>query len=113
MFVARREKFLDSHMVLKALQQTGTLVSEWSKVFCFKICIYNQIPLELPDKIRLFFLQLSMSLSLCCLVLYPVRVHLQVSLFGSRQGPPALAIGSLEMVHASGCLVVVTTEEAV
>ena len=42
-------------MVLKALQQTGTLVSEWSKVFCFKICIYNKIPLELPDKIRLFF----------------------------------------------------------
>lgn len=42
-------------MVLKALRQTGTLVSEWSKVFCFKICIYNQIPLELPDKIRLFF----------------------------------------------------------
>ena len=55
MFVARREKFLDSHMVLKALRQTGTLVSEWSKVFCFKICIYNKIPLELPDKIRLFF----------------------------------------------------------
>ena len=55
MFVVRREKFLDSHMVLKALRQTGTLVSEWSKVFCFKICIYNQIPLELPDKIRLFF----------------------------------------------------------
>ena len=23
--------------------------------FCFKICIYNKIPLELPDKIRLFF----------------------------------------------------------
>ena len=55
MFVARREKFLDSHMVLKALRQTGTLVSEWSKVFCFKICIYNKIPLELPDKIGLFF----------------------------------------------------------
>lgn len=112
MFVARREKFLDSHMVLKALQQTGTLVSEWSKVFCFKICIYNKIPLELPDKIRLFFTVVDEPI-FGLLGAVSGKGSSSGFIIWQPAGSPAVAIGSLEMVRVSWCMVVVTTEEAV